>query len=436
MATHWQASVGVLLLLSTLAGGEEVVWRPVRTSSSAGAAKGLPGPPGSVMPAGGSGALFAPGTGGTVVLTSALDSTPSGLVLAQAPAPPAPAAPVPPVPPPNVPPPPPPPGPGLASPQEGYNCGVATGPTPAHPLLEGGRSVCECIRQCLGEVFHPNDGRSPFQSDHAFDTFISPVTYPFYFEDPRSLTEVRPIFIHEHTPGSTPFFSGGNVDYFGLQARLALTQRLSLVISELGWFWLDPHNPQGEFQRANGFSEFHLGPQYTFVRNEQTGTLLAGGLQFEIPSGPSRVFQSTGNLSLTPYASFGQYFGRTNLGAFHFLNTTGYEFGVDRERTDRFFSCFHLDYDVGNWHKIYPLVELNYTIYPFNGGERNLTFEGRDLINFGSEHVAGHNDLSIAVGARFKVVEAVQLGAAIEFPLLNRKDLMQYRLTFDLIFRY
>jgi hypothetical protein len=351
----------------------------------------------------------------------------------------APAAPVPPVPPPATPPPPPPPPAGaLVSPQEGYNCGVVPqGAAPAHPLLEGGRGFCEGLQNCFGRLFQPCDGRRPFQSDHAFDTFISPVTEPFYFEDPRSLTELRPIFIHENTPGFALNNNGGHVDYFGLQARLALTQRLSFVISELGWFWLDPHNPGGEFQRANGFSEIHLGPQYTFIRNEQTGTLLAGGLQFEIPAGPSRVFQSTGNLSLTPYASFGQYFGRTNFGAFHFLNTTGYEFGVDDRRTDRFFSSFHLDFDVLNLHKFYPLVELNYIVYPFNGHERpNLNFEGGDLINFGSGQVAGHNDLSIAAGVRYKFTEAVQLGAAIEFPLLESKDLLEWRLTFDLIFRY
>ena len=35
-----------------------------------------------------------------------------------------------------------------------------------------------------------------FKSDHVFDGFISPVTNPFLFEDPRSLTEVRPIFMY------------------------------------------------------------------------------------------------------------------------------------------------------------------------------------------------------------------------------------------------
>ena len=36
-----------------------------------------------------------------------------------------------------------------------------------------------------------------FKSDHCLDSFISPVSNPFLFEDPRSLTEVRPIFIYQ-----------------------------------------------------------------------------------------------------------------------------------------------------------------------------------------------------------------------------------------------
>jgi hypothetical protein len=417
MSPRWRWSW--TLTLALLAGGtraDEVRWRPVgapRAEEPAAPLAAL-GRPQAVTEAGPAPAVCLGGP--TVVRCQA------------------PGAPVPPVPPP--PPPPPPPGAGLASPAEAFNCGVATGPAPAHPILEGGRGFCSGVRDCVGHMFSPCDGRSLLQSDHAFDTFASPVTNPFYFEDPRALTEVKPLFIYQRTPGSAPFFAGGNIEFFGVQARLALTQRLSFIVSELGGLHIDPHAPAGDFQSATGFAEVHLGPQYTIIRNECTGTLLAAGMQFEVPAGSGQVFQDTGELSLTPYVSFGQYFGKTALGAFHFLNTTGYAFGVDTERTDRFFSSFHLDYDIANLHHFYPLVELNWSVYPFNGGARNLNFEGRDLINFGSQHVAGENELSIAVGTRIKVIEAVQLGAAVEFPLLNNKQLDQWRLTFDLIFRY
>src|SRR5262249_50293981 len=49
-----------------------------------------------------------------------------------------------------------------------------------------------------------------FQTDHAFDSgnncadLISPVSMPFLFEDPRALTEVRPIFIYQTAPHPNP----------------------------------------------------------------------------------------------------------------------------------------------------------------------------------------------------------------------------------------
>ena len=43
--------------------------------------------------------------------------------------------------------------------------------------------------------------RGLFKSDCAFDNFVSPVTNPFLFEDPRSLTELRTTFIYQRIPG-------------------------------------------------------------------------------------------------------------------------------------------------------------------------------------------------------------------------------------------
>jgi hypothetical protein len=262
------------------------------------------------------------------------------------------------------------------------------------------------------------------------------VTNPFYFEDPRALTEARLIYIFQDTPSGNPVFKGGDINYFGAQFRLALTDRLSLVITKLGWIWMDPKAPVPELEGGNGFSEVHFGAKYTFLRNECSGTLMAAGLNLEVPSGPERVGQDTGDLSLVPYVSFGQYFGRTLYGGFHFLNTTGYSIRTDSTRTEFFFSSFHLDFDVGNLHRIYPFVELNWFLYARGGDARNFDFEGRDLANLGSRFVGGDNELTIAVGARYKFTEVVQAGAAVEFPLLDNRGLLDFRLTFDLIFRY
>jgi hypothetical protein len=318
--------------------------------------------------------------------------------------------------------------------------GAPVGPppvVPGAPLAPGPAPAGNFWGRC-GEVFGfgtPSAGRTLFQSDHAFDNFISPVTNPFEFEDPRSLTEVRPIFMYQNIPHHNPWAGGGSVDFFGVQARLALTDYFSIVMQKFGWVHIEPdqHSP---FEDVTGFSEIEIGPKFTFYRCEQSGTVAAAGLTFDIPTGPDRVFQGTGNLGLRPYLSFAQAFGRSSYGSFNFMSSLGYNFGVDNKRSENFYSSYHLDYDVGNAHKIYPLIELNWRHYTRNGKENDFDFEGGDLFNLGSEHVAGENELSLAPGIRYKFCEWAQVGTAFEFPLIRDKDLEAFRWTVDFIFRY
>ncbi len=346
------------------------------------------------------------------------------------------AVPVAPVAPGAVPPPPPPPPPPAAGPagaSESYLCGQVTN-TSKTGFFEGAGNAVRGI----GGWFAPaNGGRGLFQSDTCFPWMISPVSSPFFAEDPRALTELRPIFIYQSVPHSNDVFHGGSVGWFGLQGRLAVTERLSLVVNKLGFAWTDPHDTStGLVHRQVGFSEIWLGPKYTIIRNDESRTLLAGGLTFQIPAGSGRVYQDTGSLTLAPYMSFAQNFLKTNLGSLNFMNTTGYAFAADNRRTEYLYAQFHLDYDVLNLHKIYPLIEMNWTHYTRNGGARDLDFEGNDLFNFGSRGIAGKNELSLALGGRYKFCEGIQLGTAFSIPLVNRHGLDAFRWTFDVIFRY
>lgn len=316
-----------------------------------------------------------------------------------------------------------------ATPEERYNHGVVTEPAPpppppppGGPLLGGPVGDLGCCPP-----------RAMFQSDHCFDMFASPITNPFLFEDPRALTEVRPIFIYQRRNNS---LVGADIEWFGTQLRLAITDRWSFVMNKLGGIAIQPDRDDiFGWDDTSGFSEIWMGPKYTFLRNECTGTLGAVGLTFQIPSGPDQVGQGTGKLSLVPYVSFGQNFGRSQYGSFNFLGTTGYAFSVDQQRTDYYFLSVHLDYDVANLHKIYPMIELNWFAYT-RSGQTPLPVEGRDLINFGSADVAGGHSLSIAAGVRYKFNEHIQAGIATEFPLVRKNDLLDFRLTVDLIFRY
>jgi hypothetical protein len=328
--------------------------------------------------------------------------------------------------------------PGIpASAAEQYNCGVVTRSPGAEP------SFWDKCKGWVGSV--PGfaavgdfgGGRPLFQSDHAFDGFISPVTNPFYFEDPRSLTEVRPMFIYQGAPTGNPIFHGGDIEYLGLQARLAITDCFSVVMTKFGEVWTETHHPNADFQSHAGFAEIIIGPKYTFLRSEATGTLGAVGLNFDIPAGSRKVLQNTGSLTLEPYISMGQSFCPTTYGGFHALGTLGYNASVDNQRSDNLFLSLHLDFDYGDLHKIYPFLELNWFYYTTNGKAEPVNFEGRDLFNFGARTISGHNEVTLAPGIRYKVNECIQMGFAAEFPLNKAtRSVLDYRVMFDLIFRY
>ena len=104
---------------------------------------------------------------------------------------------------------------------------------PNQPLAgQGGTQFFSQAGEYLG-ITGCTPGRRWFQSDHGFDQMISPVTNPFFFEDPRALTEVRPIFIYQAIPGSSPVASG-SLFWYGTQLRPALTEKISLTINKLG----------------------------------------------------------------------------------------------------------------------------------------------------------------------------------------------------------
>ena len=266
---------------------------------------------------------------------------------------------------------------------------------------------------------------------------------PVSVRGPRALTEVKPLFIFQGAPSSNPIFSGGNAEYYGLQARLAITERLSFTFNELGFVTLNPYDsaagPTGKFSQSTGFAELTLGPKYTFLRSEEWKTVMAGGLLFQIPAGSPSVFQNTGTLGLVPYVSAAKNFCLpSGWGSINLMGNTGFSvlggppaFGVLLpERSRRLQHRQH--------QHVLPVPGIE--LVPLHAGRLGehpgFGFEGLDLANFGSHKVGGRDFLALSPGLRFKINEHIQAGAAVSWPLLNQKEINDYRLTFDIIFRY
>ena len=263
---------------------------------------------------------------------------------------------------------------------------------------------------------------------------MSPLSNPFLAEDPRSLTEVRAMFMYQSIPGTQIYFRGGNIDYFGVQARLAITDRLSLIMTEFGGISINPGGG-APLEGGTGLSEIRLGPKFTFYREPDSQTIASGGLIFDLATGPGKVFQDTGSYSITPFVSVGQKFWKTNYGEVGLIDVLGYSFANNAQRSDYVYDSLHFDYDIAAMNRFFAILEFNWFNYTTNGQARNLGVEGRDFANIGSA-VSGRNNLSIAPGFRVRFTQNWEAGIGIEVPLLGTRDLMNYRIGVDLTWRY
>lgn len=274
-----------------------------------------------------------------------------------------------------------------------------------------------------------------FESDRAFCDFVSPISNPFYFEDPRSLTELRAIGFYQGIPNNDGFFRGGNAWFFGGQGRLAFTKRISLVVHKMGYTSFNPGSGS-IFRGGGGLSELWIGPKVVVYRDPEFKSLITLGTQFQIPLGGSAPMQDTGNLSIVPYVSAAQKLMATQIGTFNGMASAGYSFSTTRDRSDFFYSSLHLDFDIANGHRFYPVAELNWFTYTTDGRARPVTTEGRDYANVGAAS-KGANLVTWAVGMRWRSLNGrVEVGGGYEGFMFGQRGLFDGRFTLDFIWRF
>lgn len=277
---------------------------------------------------------------------------------------------------------------------------------------------------CLGD----GCARKLFESDHAFPNFIGPISSPVLSKDPRSLTEARMLHVSNWFPKGHPVFAGGDAQIYGLQARVALTERLTLIADKDGIARL---HPQGGPQ-SSGFLNVAAGLKYTLLRDVEHQRLGAVGFQYEIPSGEAEVFQNHGSGVWTVFGIYAQEFG-----CWHLLINEAFQFGQNaRDNSSFFFTQIHIDRQLFGW--LYPLAEFNWYKY-VSGGNRGIPLavgEGDGLLNLGTSGMEGKDLATLAIGAKAKVGRHLDIGAAWETPLSDRKDLIRQRLLVECILRY
>lgn len=263
------------------------------------------------------------------------------------------------------------------------------------------------------------------KSEGCYDDFISPMTNPTYFEDPRQLTEARAIFINHHIPTilGNP---AGRIQLYALQIRVRLTDNLSLIAVK------DGYAVSQSVLLDDGWADLSAGLKYSLYRDAAAGQLLSVGARFEAPTGMARTLQGNGSGVLDIFASGGSRVGNSA----HFLTTSGFVIPMNSSAENQFFYWSnHLDKRIAST-RMYAFTELNWYHYMKNGKAFPAALQGGDLFNLGSVGIAGDDLVTNAYGMKFKPSRNIESGIAYEIPLTEKKGLMQDRLTVDFILRF
>lgn len=267
---------------------------------------------------------------------------------------------------------------------------------------------------------------TPVAADR-LDDMISPIAHPLVFEDPRINTELRPIFAY-HKMQHDFVTQGGNVRYYALEARFAVTDDLAIIATKDGW--LD-FNPNAVLSDEQGWANMEAGVKYSFFRDSAAGQIVSAGLRYEIPSGNTDVLQGNGDGSMNPFITAGYALGSVNL-----LGMTGFRFALDDKDSSFYDANLHLDVPIDN--VFYPTVEFN-LVHVIDAGERlPIADEGFDVFNFGASESDGKTTVVGSVGARVRLMKDLDWGIAYQFPLTTGRgsNVIDWRITTDFIYSF
>ncbi len=274
---------------------------------------------------------------------------------------------------------------------------------------------------------------------NTFDKFIKPMTNPVYFDDARNETYIHVYHAIQTLPDKIQTQLGrvpldGDLRLTAVRLNYAINERFSILAGKDGYI---NFNPDDTLEHEEGWGDIAIGAKYAFILDEKNDFILSGKLLWEFSQGSRDVYQGNGHGNLAPSITFLK--GWNN---FQFMGMVG---GVipfeNSEESTMMFDSWHVSYNIID--KIFPLIELNH-FWVVRQAERDelvagiANFEGGDVINLGSEHGAQNRHMvTMAAGARFRVMKNVDLGFAYEFPLTSTSNsLMDNRWNFDLVIHF
>lgn len=297
--------------------------------------------------------------------------------------------------------------------------------TPVDTSTDGLAPCCDpCCDECGGDRLF---GLFLSTADTTeLGCFISPLTNPVYFEDPRTLTEARAIFMQHKIPNRAPL-AGGDAQVIAVQLRAALTENLSIIATKDGYISLSEQVPA-----EDGWADVNLGLKYNLYKDYDLQRIVSAAVVFEMPVGSTRTLQGHGSgifdLKLTGAAQLSDRWRGISALGIRLPSDT-----VDNSTSS--YLSVHFDRTLGN-RGFYFVNEYNWYHWLKSGQNGIPGVEGLDLFNFGSTGVAGNDIVTGAIGLAYKPTPWREYSVAWEVPLTDRRDIIDNRITVNAIFRY
>ncbi len=267
--------------------------------------------------------------------------------------------------------------------------------------------------------------------------YVPPVSNPFLNESPFITTEVRPLYIYNNFPNNilTPGLGaagGGNFVLYGTQVRVAMSDRMGFILNKFGYADFNLKVPD---RSDHGIINISFGLKYVLWSDTGRDALVTLGAAYEMPSGDMKSgsvnvlrLQGDGNGYLNLFVTAAE--SNNKVGVQVMLGT---KISLDQDRNTSWFNyAFHMDYEIHpNW---FPLVEFN-GFTPINDPRQNtLALSGLDLFDIGGSDP--QPVVTFASGARYKFDNNIMAGLVYEVPLTNDKDIIDWRVTADLVIYY
>ncbi len=281
-----------------------------------------------------------------------------------------------------------------------------------------------------------------------FDGFEMPIVAPYLFEDPFITTNAVPYFLWHDFPEQS-VFDGGALYAAALQLRVALTDRVAIIATKDGYVWNRNGNPlledsQGEMNLAAGL-------KVALWQDREAGQIVSGVLRIEAPTGSSDQYQGYGSGMVLPSLT-----GALRTGPVRWMGDFGAQIPFDgSELSTSLFYHLYAGLDLTPW--VQPFAQLSglrwvssgdgeLPIRLKNGGTLDLNtvqtalgtgpFEGADVMNLGSQGVAGLDLLTAAIGVHVPLAEHVTFSVAYERPITHPTGIFQQRITSAVVLEF